>query len=322
MSTRASIKSSKYRKCSWISCWYIQLPVLLPIKKVCHDLKMAAILKYQTHRQKLWQKGIFHGYDVIGDVTGWPECWLLYSCLEASCKGNVSSIHANIVIVFRGYTYWKISTYNTFSTSQVKGQRHRITRWPWHLMAVTPSILGSSRWNKKWNVRNSHSYVAIKIRFHFQFPRPLDAEFVSRWLLNLKFRFGCRIISIIANHAKCNYFLDDDGIDNVTLRLWKFSDFCSRHTVGVAGDDIMYNILVYDMWWKYHVMIQRWLRCHIGIYAKHFKNISVAQGMFAVNERNGCMIQWWFLLNNSMSHGTSELTEERFPIKYSAYPQT
>ena len=34
------------------------------------------------------------------------------------------------------------------------------------------------------------------------------------------------------------------GIDNVTLRLWKFSDFCSRHTVGVAGDDIMFHILV------------------------------------------------------------------------------
>ena len=42
-------------------------------------------------------------------------------------------------------------------------------------------------------------------------------------------------------------FLDDDGIDNVTLRLWKFSDFCSRHTLGVAGDDIMHYILVFTM---------------------------------------------------------------------------
>ena len=32
---------------------------------------------------------------------------------------------------------------------------------------------------------------------------------------------------------------------NVTLRLWKFSDFCSRHTVGVAGEDIMFHILVH-----------------------------------------------------------------------------
>ena len=29
-----------------------------------------------------------------------------------------------------------------------------------------------------------------------------------------------------------------------TLRLCKFSDFCSRHTVGVAGHDIMFHILV------------------------------------------------------------------------------
>ena len=32
--------------------------------------------------------------------------------------------------------------------------------------------------------------------------------------------------------------------DYVMLGLWKFSDFCSRHTVGVAGDAIMYHILV------------------------------------------------------------------------------
>ena len=52
------------------------------------------------------------------------------------------------------------------------------------------------------------------------------------------------LINNIANYLKYNYFLDCDGIDNVTLRLWKFSDFCSRHTVGVAGDDIMFHILV------------------------------------------------------------------------------
>ena len=52
------------------------------------------------------------------------------------------------------------------------------------------------------------------------------------------------LISNIANYLKYNYFLDCYGIDNVTLRLWKLSDFCSRHTVGVAGDDIMFHILV------------------------------------------------------------------------------
>ena len=61
----------------------------------------------------------------------------------------------------------------------------------------------------------------------------------------------------MANYLKYNYFWDCDSIDNVTLRLWKFSDFCSRHTVGVAGDDIMFHILVInddtDKCWCIHV---------------------------------------------------------------------
>ena len=52
------------------------------------------------------------------------------------------------------------------------------------------------------------------------------------------------MISKIANYLKYNYFWDGDVIENVTSRLWKFSYFCSRHTVGVAGDDIMFHILV------------------------------------------------------------------------------
>ena len=52
------------------------------------------------------------------------------------------------------------------------------------------------------------------------------------------------LISNIANYLKYNSFWDCDGIDNVMLRLRKFSDFYSRHTVGVAGDDIMFHILV------------------------------------------------------------------------------
>ena len=45
--------------------------------------------------------------------------------------------------------------------------------------------------------------------------------------------------------SQIQLFLRLDGIDNVTLRLWKLSDFCSRNTVGVAGDDVMFHILVY-----------------------------------------------------------------------------
>ena len=88
--------------------------------------------------------------------------------------------------------------------------------------------------------------TAYKTRFHFQFPRAPDAAFggLSGWLFNWKCKFSCRIISEISNYLKYNYFWDGDGIDNATLRLRKFSDFCSRHTVGVAGEDIMFHILV------------------------------------------------------------------------------
>ena len=56
------------------------------------------------------------------------------------------------------------------------------------------------------------------------------------------------LISNIANYLKYNYFWDCVGIDNVTLRLWRFSDFCSRHTEGVAGDDIMFHIPVLSVY--------------------------------------------------------------------------
>ena len=112
--------------------------------------------------------------------------------------------------------------------------------------------MGLSRWNKSWKVRNSYSYVATatKIPFHFQFPRLPDAAFggLIGWLFNWKCKFSCRMISEIANYLKYNYFWDGDGIDNVTLRLWKFSDFGSRHTVSAAGDDIMFQILVGNYW--------------------------------------------------------------------------
>ena len=102
----------------------------------------------------------------------------------ANCKGNVSSINANIVIVFLGYTCHKTISMNyTFRDCRSK-------------VNIT-GLLGDLGTNNN-----------------------------------------------IANYLKYCYFLDCDGIDNVTLRLWEFPDFCSRHTVGVAGDDIMFHILV------------------------------------------------------------------------------
>ena len=82
--------------------------------------------------------------------------------------------------------------------------------------AVTLSIAGLSRWNTNWNVRNSYSYVATatKIRFHFHFLRSPDAAFGGfiGCLFNWKCKFSCRIISIVANYLKYNWFWDGDGI--------------------------------------------------------------------------------------------------------------
>ena len=63
------------------------------------------------------------------------------------------------------------------------------------------------------------------------------------WLWNWKIESGCRIIINRANYVKYNYFCDGYSIDNVTLRIWEFSNFTSRHTVGIAGDDILFYIL-------------------------------------------------------------------------------
>ena len=79
------------------------------------------------------------------------------------------------------------------------------------------------------------------------------------------------LISNIANYLKYNCFWDCDSIDNVTLQLWQFSDFCSRHTVGVAGDDIMFYILVIYIlllgtYWLKDVYIYILL---LGMYCNH-----------------------------------------------------
>ena len=64
--------------------------------------------------------------------------------------------------------------------------------------------------------------MATKIQFHFQFPRSPDAAFGGRigWLLNWKYEFECRILSNIASYVEYNYFLDDEGLDNIMLWLW------------------------------------------------------------------------------------------------------
>ena len=95
--------------------------------------------KIWKDRPKLCQKCMFHGDDVIDDVTRWPQIrssifMFGRGSTRASGKDNASSIHVNIAMIFLGYTrIKKISINNTFPILQVKGQRHRLTGWPWHL---------------------------------------------------------------------------------------------------------------------------------------------------------------------------------------------
>ena len=124
-----------------------------------------------------------------------------------NCKGNVSSIHANIVMVFRGYICLKkISINNNFEDQRSEVNVTGLLDDLGTKTALILSIVGLSRWNNNLNVRNSHSYFAMatKIRFHFHFPRPPDFAFSGGWLLNLKFKFGCRMISNLAKIIKCN----------------------------------------------------------------------------------------------------------------------
>ena len=75
---------------------------------------------------QIMPKIVFYGDDVIDDVKWSPQSFSLYSIKErlapgANCKGNVSSINANIIIVFLGYTCQKMISMNyTFRNCRSK----------------------------------------------------------------------------------------------------------------------------------------------------------------------------------------------------------
>ena len=125
--------------------------------------------------------------------------------LGAGCKGNLSSITANIIIVFPGYTCQKtISMNNTF---EIAGQRSTLqTNWVTLVLKRPWQSWDYHDETKTENVKNSYSYVATAtiIQLHFQFPRSPDAEFggLIAWLFNWKCKFSCRIMSNMANYLK------------------------------------------------------------------------------------------------------------------------
>ena len=133
-------------------------------------------------------------YSCLGEARSgsrWQGQWLVNTC---EYRTGLSRL----------YMPQKVSINNTLPKSQVKYQRHRFTGWPWHLNGHNSANVGITK--MKQQCKNSHSYVATatKIRFYFQFPRPPDAECRGWWSLNWKSKFGCIMISNIANHVKCN----------------------------------------------------------------------------------------------------------------------
>ena len=89
-----------------------------------------------------YAKKNLHGDDIIDDVTGWPLSFPLYSCLGE--VGSGSKLQGQYLVnkcKYRNHLsrlYMPKDDLNEkhFSRLQVKGQRHRLTGWPWHLNGI------------------------------------------------------------------------------------------------------------------------------------------------------------------------------------------
>ena len=127
------------------------------------------------------------------------------------------------------------------------------------------------RCNKKtWNVRNSYIYVATatKIRSQFEFLRSPDATFgghIGR-LLNLKFKFGCRMISNVTHYVK---YIFQMLIASRKSRDFENSDYCFRQTVDMAGDDFMHHILE---------CVPIYEKCHLYAMATTLASMEIGHG--------------------------------------------
>ena len=117
--------------------------------------------------------------------------------------------------------------------------------WP-HIWKDRPKLCQKKFFLWWWHHRAASKFLSIYM-FRRGFKRSQWItlfQIASQMSTSQDYWVTFTLISNIANYLKYNYFWDCDGIDNVMLRLWKFSYFCSQHTVGVAGDDIMFHILV------------------------------------------------------------------------------
>ena len=121
-SSKKSLSGSKWRP--FRKFWNIK-----------HSFNLTSDMKRSS---QIMPKKVFYCDDVIDDVTGWPQCFSLYSCLgevgsgsklQGQCPVNKCQYHNCLSRLYmpkddlNELHFWRL---------QVKGQHHRLTGWPWH----------------------------------------------------------------------------------------------------------------------------------------------------------------------------------------------
>ena len=127
--------------------------------------------------------------------------------------------------------------------SLVKGQSHRVIRWPWH--HVVPS---NSVYLMKHKIKMEHILMGMLLwqpRFGFTFDLQTrrDRVWWPFWIV-VKLKDILYLAAQSYQHSKFvkyNYFCDDNFISNVTSPLRKLSNVSSRQSFGIEGEDIMFT---------------------------------------------------------------------------------
>ena len=146
--------------------------------------------------------GHFENFEILNKTSTWPQIWKDRPKL---CKKKYFHDH-DVIIDVTGWPQ-SVSLYSCFgevgSGSKLQGQCI-VNKCQQCHNCLSRLYMPKSQWITLFEIAGQRSTS--------------QAYWVS-----------LALISNIANYLKYNYLLDCDGIDNVTLRLWKFSDFCSTH---------------------------------------------------------------------------------------------
>ena len=154
-------------------------------KKVCRELKIAAILKilkYQTQLQldlryekivpNYAKKKYFHDDDVIDDVTGWPQSRpsiFLY-------KWNNNIFHDNLTtskhIIIKLPVHMNHQIMTTIIWIHIHDIIHDVTKSQNRSnfeIDISPSIFELQRRSKAQNVGNAHGYLSGIFSFRYKY---------------------------------------------------------------------------------------------------------------------------------------------------------